>query len=70
MAPRDVCGLRVTALRLLRASVPVGELEARRVRLRQGYSWQAALRRLLLLYEEVLRTPAAVQRMVGFDARL
>lgn len=58
VAPKDVCGLRTNTLRLLKAAVSVRELEARRVRLREKYSWPAACRQLFSLYEELLRRPA------------
>jgi glycosyltransferase involved in cell wall biosynthesis len=59
VAPKDVCGLRTNTLRLLKATISVRELQARRVRLREKYSWPAAFRQMLSLYEEVLQRPAA-----------
>ena len=58
VAPKDVCGLRTNTLRLLKATVSVRELHARRVRLREKYLWPSAFRQLFSLYEELLRRPA------------
>lgn len=58
VAPKDVCGLRTNIFRLLKATVSVRELEARRVRLREKYSWPTAFRQMFSLYEELLRGPA------------
>jgi glycosyltransferase involved in cell wall biosynthesis len=58
VAPKDVRGLRGNTLRLLKTAVSVRELQARRFRLREKYSWPATFRRLFSLYEELLRTAA------------
>jgi glycosyltransferase involved in cell wall biosynthesis len=58
VAPKDVCGLRTEIIRLLNTTVSVRELDARRVRLREKYSWRTASVELFSLYEELLRRPA------------
>jgi len=58
VAPKNVCGLRTNILRLLKTPTPVRELEARRDRLRERYSWQTTFRVLFSLYEELLRKRA------------
>lgn len=55
VAPKDVPGLRTGTLRLLKATISGGELEARRMRLREEYSWLTTVRGLLWLYEDILR---------------
>jgi glycosyltransferase involved in cell wall biosynthesis len=55
VAPKDVPGLRANILRLLLSTVSVHELQARRVRLGQKYSWPATSRQLFSLYEELLQ---------------
>jgi len=58
VAPKDVPGLRTNIIRLLKATISVRELEARRLRLREKYSWPAALHQLYSLYEELSRKAA------------
>jgi glycosyltransferase involved in cell wall biosynthesis len=57
VAPKDVCGLRTNILRLLKATISDGALQARRVRLGETYSWPTAFRQLFSLYEELLQRP-------------
>jgi glycosyltransferase involved in cell wall biosynthesis len=58
VAPRDVCGLRASAIRLLKTGVSAHELQARHVRLREKYSWPTAFRQLFTLYTKLLRRKA------------
>ena len=68
--PRDVSGLRTNTLRLLRAPVSVQELQARRRRLGEKYSWPTACRQLVSLYQDLLRTPRTARSMAAFDKPL
>jgi glycosyltransferase involved in cell wall biosynthesis len=57
VAPKDLRGLRDNVLRLLHITTTDSSLQARRLRLRDKYSWPSALAQLFSLYKELLRRP-------------
>ena len=66
VAPKDVGGLRTNILRLLKARVCAKELEARRARLCEKYSWPTALRELFSFTSTFWARQSTKQRIVAF----
>lgn len=70
VTPKDVPGLRNNTLRLLKTAVSVRDLEARRARLREKYSWLTVCRELQSLFEDLSEGQRSAQRMAAFEAQL